>query len=317
MRLRPFALGSTVALICLLVGIYLGRSRGIPLVAKKTIWSIGVLEGPSPLHLSDPKTVTNPVLTAADVSDVRADFVADPFVVRADSVLHMFFEVMRAGGHGDIGWATSQDGHRWSYQQIVLNEPFHLSYPHVFRWDGTYYMIPAATHSETTLLYEAVDFPHTWARADTLMLEELSDPTLFREQSRWWLFASRGSHTLQLFYADSLRGSWQEHPESPLYVGNRYKARPAGRILRYNGDLYRISQRTTPRYGVSVSAHRIVQLDTRTYQESPYTRNPLFGADDTGWNATGMHQMDAYRWNGRWHAVVDGRSKQTLWGLSH
>jgi hypothetical protein len=35
---------------------------------------------------------------------------------------------------GEIGLATSEDGLKWDYKQVVLNEPFHLSYPYVFEW---------------------------------------------------------------------------------------------------------------------------------------------------------------------------------------
>ncbi len=41
-----------------------------------------------------------------------------------------FFEVLsREYGRGEIGLAASVDGFEWQYRQIVLREPFHLSYP--------------------------------------------------------------------------------------------------------------------------------------------------------------------------------------------
>ena len=44
-------------------------------------WAMSMYEGTSPLGLRVPPGFTNPVLTAADVSDVDAEFVADPFIV--------------------------------------------------------------------------------------------------------------------------------------------------------------------------------------------------------------------------------------------
>jgi hypothetical protein len=57
-------------------------------------WSIAMYTGPSPLHLSAAPGASNPVISAADVKDVPARFVADPFMVNVDGLWHMFFEVL-------------------------------------------------------------------------------------------------------------------------------------------------------------------------------------------------------------------------------
>ena len=77
------------------------------------------------------------MLTADDVNDVSASFVADPFMLIVNSIYYMFFEVFnKESNHGDIGLAISNDGKKWIYQQIVLDEQFHLSYPYVFIYQG-------------------------------------------------------------------------------------------------------------------------------------------------------------------------------------
>src|SRR5262245_60427292 len=103
----------------------------MPLPSLEKKWSIGLYAGTSPLALAPADD--EPVFTADRVTDIAARFVADPFLVRADGRWHVFFEAFNAAtGQGDIGWATSDDARRWSYQRIVLDEPFHLSYPYVF-----------------------------------------------------------------------------------------------------------------------------------------------------------------------------------------
>ncbi len=105
--------------------------------APNPIWSIGIYLGKSPFTLSSSESISNPVLTRASVSDVAAEFVADPFMVQRDGLWYMFFEVLnRDAARGQIGLAVSDDGLKWTYQQIVLTEPFHLSYPYLFEWDG-------------------------------------------------------------------------------------------------------------------------------------------------------------------------------------
>src|SRR5713101_4580931 len=109
---------SILVVLCLIggfvAGVYAERYRGVPLWQKEDRWSIGIYGGDSPLHLSVAEGADNPVLTAKDVADLKADFVADPFMVREGSLWHMFFEVMDARSYkGKIALATSDDGLRW------------------------------------------------------------------------------------------------------------------------------------------------------------------------------------------------------------
>ena len=91
--------------------------------------------GKSPFVLRVPSQVLGQGLFAEDVSDVPARFVADPFMLQDEGTWYMFFEVMNTRtNRGGIGLATSNDGLKWTYKRIALDEPFHLSYPHVFKW---------------------------------------------------------------------------------------------------------------------------------------------------------------------------------------
>ena len=153
-------------------------------------WSIGIYAGRSPFDLNPAPAVVNPVLNAGDVTDVDAAFVADPFMIREDGYWHMFFEVLnREHQRGEIGWATSPDGISWSYQRIVLREPYHLSYPHVFRWQGAWFMIPETLGANGIQLYQATRFPTEWRSVAVLLSGQFADPTIFRYRGRWWLFA--------------------------------------------------------------------------------------------------------------------------------
>src|SRR5262249_55013165 len=131
---------------------------------RTQIWSIGIYQGKSPLTLAPALEINNPVLTHDSVSDAPAMFVADPFMLQAQGMWYMFFEVMNVQtGKGEIGLATSVNALRWRYQQIVLREPFHLSYPYVFQLENDYYMIPESYQANSIRLYKAVEFPTQWA----------------------------------------------------------------------------------------------------------------------------------------------------------
>ena len=47
---------------------------------------------------------------------------------------------------------------------IVLDEPFHLSYPQVFQWQGAWYMTVESAGARRVSLYRATDFPLRWER---------------------------------------------------------------------------------------------------------------------------------------------------------
>ena len=281
--------------------------------SKAPVWSIGIYEGDSPSCLVPSPRVQNPVLTYKDVSDVPAMFVADPFMLRVQGVWYLFFEVMNwRTGKGEIGLATSQDGYQWQYRQIVLAEPFHLSYPYVFAWQGDYYLVPESHHAGAVRLYKAIDFPTRWELSATLLEGRyFADASLLYNEGRWWMFVETSSptdhDTLGLYFADQLQGPWCEHPRSPVVRGNPHLARPAGRILATEGKIVRYAQNCHPTYGLDVRALEIVQLTTTAYEEREMGHHPVLAASGKGWNAGGMHHVDILPLpDGRWRACVDG-----------
>ena len=280
------------------------------IVRRRCEWAIGIYIGDSPYKFVSPRNIRNPILTARDVTDLPASFIADPFMISKDNTWYMFFEVMNARTNkGDIGLATSTDGLKWNYRQIVLHEPFHLSYPYVFQWKNNYYMLPESCQSNSIRLYKALNFPMQWVFAKTLLDEsDCVDPSIFRFSNKWWLFTtSITSNILRLYYADELTSSWFEHPKSPIIQGNSSIARPGGRVVVLNDRIIRYTQDDESSYGKQVRAFEIIDLTTTTYKEKEVKENPILKASGYGWNAVGMHHIDPHQIDeGKWIACVDG-----------
>ena len=291
------------------------HARKSPLSRHPETWSIGIYTGASPFALSPAPEIINPVLSRDDVSDVRAAFVADPFMLRFKGFWYMFFEVMNSrSDKAVIGLAASVNGFSWEYQQIVLQEPFHLSYPYVFEWRGEHYMIPETLAPAAVCLYKASSFPTRWSFQQTLIDGECADPSIFYFQDRWWLFTCTTPErhdTLRLYFARHLLGPWVEHPRSPIVEGDSRLARPAGRVLLFDGRVVRFTQDCYPIYGSRVRAFEISPLTTTDYGEHEVMESPILNASGNGWNRLGMHTVDLHLLRKRrWIACVDGVTRE-------
>lgn len=297
---------------------FLTRARR--LISTQNTWAIGVLSGSSPLDLRQPEGIVNPVLDIRDVKDVRALTLADPFMCRVDRVWYMFFEVLNSErGLGEIGLAISEDGLRWSYQKVVLREAFHLSYPCVFRHEGDHYLIPDSYQSSSdktssVRLYKATGFPTDWCLVGELLRgSRFIDPTPFFHGGYWWLIVKdtfEGTDVLRLFYAAKLVGPWSEHCMSPVVKANPKRTRSAGRVVHFGGALLRFSQDCSETYGQSVRSYRITDLTPQRFDEEELRLNQPVGATGGGWNATGMHHLDAHQLDdSSWLACTDGRRR--------
>jgi len=292
---------------------------------KKIDISIGILVGKDPFQLAEPKTIKNPVLTAADVTDVEASFVADPFLVRENDMWYMFFEVMsRRTGQGDIGFAQSEDGFHWKYRKIIVDERFHLSYPLVVNEGNSHFMIPETSEQNEIRLYEAIDFPNRWQYTSTLLKGlPFKDSTLFRYADHWWLFTDTDSQVcgeLRLYYADSIKGPWTEHPASPVVEGDCNIARPGGRVFSYQNRLFRAAQDDWPQYGNSVRIFQIDKLTTGEYAEHEMCNQPeiqvgtpVAGLEAPAWRLGGYHQYDPHQLGSdAWIVCIDGLTRQAI-----
>lgn len=204
---------------------------------------------------------------------------ADPFIVRHAGRKFIFFEELpyRTGRAHISAIEIFTDG-RSGPPVVVLQRPYHLSYPFVFSWKGDLYMLPETADNHTVELYRCEQFPHRWT-LDRVLLEGIRafDATLHREGLDWWMFVSVAepgadpSEEMHVFWSDSPLGPWQPHAANPVVSDARH-ARGAGPLFRRDGVLYRPSQDCSTSYGSAVSINRVDVLDRGNYQETPVGR---------------------------------------------
>ena len=285
-------------------------------------FAIGMVVGNELHDLAPLKEESNPVLTADDVTDTPAAFVADPFMIHRDGMWYMFFEIFdRSVRHGVIGLAKSQDCRSWTYEKIVLNESFHMAYPQVFEHEGEYYMIPD-TPDQGVRLYRATRFPDEWQYEKTLLEDpQHRDSSIIFHHQHWWMFSAWRENTdqpfaLRLYHAENLQGPWLEHGRSPIVAADSRIARPSGRVVPHGDGLVRFAQDCSSVYGARVFAFFIDRLTCEEYAEHELC-TPVLDAGVEAWNTGGMHHLDAHRLpaTGRtsfearpWVVCVDGWS---------
>src|SRR5581483_6764919 len=150
-------------------------------------------------------------------------------------------------------------GGRATNPRPILERPYHLSYPFVFRHGAEIYMIPETSSVGRIELYRAETFPDRWAFERVLVENVIaSDATLATWHGRDWLVASvagDGASTwdaLGLFYADDLMGKWNPHPPNPVLI-DAGAARPGGAMKAMKGRLRRVAQDCRRLYGGGIA----------------------------------------------------------------
>jgi hypothetical protein len=204
---------------------------------------------------------------------------ADPFLIEHDGTHHLFCEEVPEGSHlGIISHTELRRGALAEPPSPVLVANHHLSYPFVFTYAGTVFMVPETLGAGRVELHRAVDFPNVW-ELDSVLLDGVraADATLFEHRDHWWLLAAMGGHAttvtdaLHAFFADSPRGPWRPHPQNPV-VSDVRSARPAGAVFREGGRLIRPAQDSSRRYGWALTFREIVTLTPESYEERCFGR---------------------------------------------
>jgi len=293
-----------ISLFCLLLG-FTGCEKIEDKPFYKYPFVISIYEGTNIYDLMPRKD--NPVLKGSDVTDAKVSFVADPFFIRKDKKWYMFFEAYKYEIHkGVIGYAVSEDDcYTWEYRKIIIDKPWHHSFPHVFEENGEYYMVPESKYSGSTLLYKAINFPEEWSEPVRILNTPLVDPVVFKKDGKWYLFGLHNSQLL-LFYSENLDRGWKKHPASPVTKDIRY--RRSGGSVYFNGkDYYRIAMDCESVYGNAIHILKILELTPSIYREIPVKENYNLHAGAAEWAKHGIHTLNILPLDDKKIvAVVDG-----------
>ena len=272
---------------CAAYGIKLGKRvlrRAMPrILGLKESWGISVLSGNwDNVEFS----------RGAEIRAPRGRCWADPFLYTHDGRTFCFVEDLAYKTNRAHITALEIVGTKAIERGICLKEPFHLSFPFIFKYQNDVYMCPEASGSRQIRIYRCTELPLKW-ELHRVVMENVSaaDTLLFERQDRWWMLTSIDqsgtqdhASELYLFSANSpLDTHWTPHPQNPIRIDAR-GGRNAG-LIAEGGRLFRIAQRQGfDRYGEGILVYEIKSISAATYAEELVTEiNPTFR---TGLRAT-------------------------------
>ena len=201
-------------------------------------------------------------------------FVADPFLFHHQGTNWLFYETVNDKWVGKIGCFKEVDG-EWEQQGIVLENPWHMSYPQVFEEDGHIYMIPEQSNNGdgNVSLYEAMDFPRGWVKRKVLIERPFADSTLLKKDNHYYLacYTIPPHETAELWHAPTLFGPWKRHPQwGNINQSNRLR-RCGGNFIWRGDKLYRIAQDCNRAYGKRLFMVEVVLVSPNQYKEGDAT----------------------------------------------
>lgn len=199
---------------------------------------------------------------------------ADPFLFERDGASWLFFEeISDIGGRASLACCPLHEDGSVGQGQVILERPYHLSYPQVFAVDGEIFMLPETAANRTIELYRAVSFPYHWEFVRVLREGPCVDTTVYRRDGKFWFFASLTedkasiASRLLLFSAEHIDGDWVPHPANPISADARW-ARNAGSLLHCADSLVRPAQDGSQTYGGAIRFRRVDCWNEREYRES-------------------------------------------------
>jgi hypothetical protein len=198
----------------------------------------------------------------------QGEYCADPFILDVNGVDYIFCEQYRMDRRkGCIGYFQFIDGVPVN-KGIIIEKPYHLSYPCVFNYQDVIYMIPESSENKTVELYKAVEFPYRWEFKHVLLAgQSYVDTTVItnEDEIHFLTYHCLGDgYVLEKYaLADNLLSA--NKITEKFFAMNT--GRGAGAVYYdLSGSRIRPSQNCIRNYGESIIFNRVIR-DDELYEE--------------------------------------------------
>lgn len=226
-------------------------------------------------------------------------WLADPFLFEKGGKDYVFYEafdlIERKGkiGYSIIGGETSQLS-----IHIVLDEPYHLSFPNIFEYEGEIYMMPETCGDYTIKLFKAISFPDRWEEYEVILSDIYAcDTIVIQNNNQKYLLASEmyreqtpNGNYISCWVKNvcyKLNNNLKVEKEGILVAEGDCGIRNAGKAFMHEGKLYRVGQNCPNKlYGKGLVLFEIESLD-------PYKEKLLWIKDCEVFNSH-IHKLEEY-----------------------
>ena len=214
------------------------------------------------------------------------------FVVTQDGRTVCFVEDYSfAEGIGSISAIELFSDKKYIEIGSVIKDPFHMSFPYIFRYKDDLFIMPETNESNSIRVYKCDEFPDKWSFHKEIMNGmRAADSMVFEVGGKWWLLTNISDiengdlHSrLMAFYSDSpLSSNWTPHQLNPIVFDSNI-ARNGGLLYTENKELVRVRQcQKFDSYGDELSLAKI-NITVDSYSEETIARvTPKFFKNISG-----------------------------------
>lgn len=196
------------------------------------------------------------------IQSKTSEWYADPFVFESEGRHYLFAERMsRWRLLGSIAVCEIYNDKTTSRFKEVLVEPFHLSYPNVFKYKDNIYMIPESGSNLDIRLYVSTHFPYKWEfvkvlysgsnYADTSFISDVINGKAFLCSMDW------DTKIVHFFLFDLDNLTFIELPENP----NMINERSGGNFYEEEKKKCRVLQDCSTVYGSKIMISQLYNQD--------------------------------------------------------
>lgn len=237
---------------------------------------------------------------------------ADPFLFEHNGDTWLFYERQDLTDMKGTLWCRNLDDAS-AGPVPVLEEPFHLSYPQVFRYGKEIYLLPETRKAGEVRLYRCLHYPDRWEKAETLFDFPAVDTTIFPTSDHVSYFFTYVEGRLEIFLCEMEKEQFRIMKRKKIYVsGKSATVRPGGAVMEENGVLYRSAQNCTDYYGQELLINQIDRLDGSGFAEHVYTRLSPQQIHIDGVQAVGIH---TYNCSERYEVIDILHRECSLWTI--
>lgn len=182
-------------------------------------------------------------------------WIADPFLCSFENEHYLFVEVYECSKHkAAIGYYHFENGIP-VYKGTVIEHAYHMSYPCVFLYQGTHYMIPESAANNTISLYRAEHFPEKWVKEkDLLTGKKYVDSTVVCTEDGLRLLSYKAANKGWKLAEFELDMETKELKECAYTAFSENVGRPAG--LLFDGNK-RPAQDCSRKYGEALIVYQV------------------------------------------------------------